>query len=308
MRLAPVLAFVVMACGGGSGGDNGLEAESFPAEFLRVECEAAARCTDYETVAKCEATVPIDRFYAQAVLGVAAGVVRFDARTAAACLDYRRNADCRSKHRTHDDPCLRVYVGLVANGAACEFNEECASRRCVVTDPSCEGDGCCAGTCMPSTEIRNVPIGGTCSSDGNCTDDAYCNALEKCAALVEVEGAPCEEVFDCAEPLFCNTVAAQPTCMRSAEPGAACDENVPGPCIDSRDTCLAGTCQRRLAPGASCVERFDCVGYATCEVGMCVAQLGAGDACDPAEQSCRGLTSCQDSVCTVVDPSPVCEP
>ena len=298
---------LVAACGGGSGGgddDGGLDAESFPAEFLRVECEAAVRCSDYETVARCEASVPIDRVFTQAVIGVAAGVVRFDAATAAACLDYRRNPDCRMQHRTHDDPCLRAYVGLVSNGEACQFDDECGSRRCVPTDPECEGDGCCAGTCMPRAEIRNVPIGGVCSADDNCIDAAYCDASGKCAALLPAD-APCEETFDCAEPLFCNTIAAQPTCMRPAEPGAACEIS-PG-CIDARDTCRAGTCQRRLEPGASCVEYFDCVGYAPCQDGICVVQPAAGDACDPAGQSCRGLTSCQDGVCTTPDPFPVCE-
>jgi len=312
MRIQTLVVLVMIAaCGGGDAKPDGggdLDAASFPAEYLRILCEVAEHCGTYATAEQCRATVPFAGAFDQAVAGVAADVVRFDAEAAAACLESQRDDDCRDpRSRVHDDPCLRVYTGLVADGAACQYGDECASGGCDRTDPACEGE-CCAGTCEPDgPEEHDLPIGSPCSGDEYCVDTAYCNASAMCTALIADEGAACEDYTDCAAPLVCDVNAAQPVCRRPAEPGETCVADRAGACADQRDRCIAGTCQRAVEPGATCdVDAFDCVFHAECVNGSCVARPTTGEACDPTGPRCMGVSPCRNGTCAAPPVTPVC--
>jgi hypothetical protein len=91
---------------------------------------------------------------------------------------------------------------------------------------------------------------------------------------------------ECVPPLFCavDTARGTGTCQAYAATGAPCNTVVSyEACDDLRDYCdqTTGKCRRLGAVGAPCdLVLQNCIGYANCLGGSCVAKSRDRGACD----------------------------
>jgi hypothetical protein len=115
----------------------------------------------------------------------------------------------------------------------------------------------------------------------------------------KVKGTTCASFFECASPLYCDMDATTGTgtCQPAAATGAACNPDVRfGSCDDNKDYCEASTatCTRVGAVGAACDStQYNCLGYATCLGGTCVAMSSERGTCDTANgPGCLGDLEC----------------
>ena len=162
-----------------------------------------------------------------------------------------------------------------------------------------------------------IPVGGDCSAPlpgQGCATGAACLPS---GSLGDVPGAGegrrerrARRCYDCASPLFCALDAAggTGTCQPAASTGAPCNTVVSfGACDDLRDYCDKTTakCTRLGAVGASCdPAQQNCIGYASCLGGTCVAMSPERGACDTTNgPTCLGDLECssQTSTCGFPD-------
>ncbi len=311
IRSLLLLGVVVAGCG-----DDPIAIKDLPGDILDARCNRDVACANDPDTATCQAshTGATDNESLTLFADVDAGVIKYDAGAAAACLgEFKSSCTFAGLHTAPDvSACDGVFTGTVATGGACEINQECAGHAvCTQTDTACNRNtACCAGTCsadVPQPTV--VAIGGAC--DGNtkvCANQtAYCKIASgtqsgTCTALVTGAGTACD-VFDaCANPLYCDTSGSgsgsSGTCKKAAATGEACMQDAGISCADGRDYCNAAMkCTRLPTVGEACPDGA-CVGFATCESAVCVARPGAGDACVVgAQASCLGNLTCTNGTC-----------
>lgn len=289
-----VVLVVVFGCG-----DNltGTPLEDFDAERARARCDQLVRCGLFTDDATC-ATFFRKRPDADLVAALAAGVVRYEGVNAKQCNDELAAMSCDTSARDariRTEACERMFVGTIAAGAQCAFDDECASGSCNI--PVCP-EACCRGTCRVAHETR--AIGAACEIDGDCADDAFCGEDLVCHALVSVGGL-CEDDTECEYRLGCigaselmagncrelPLVGEPCPYLRCAELGAVCT--------------AARMCVALGLPGAPCASAADCSPFARCDLagGVCV---DVPTLAMPCTSSCGGEAWCDFAV------SGTCEP
>lgn len=299
-----VLVAFVIGCGGG-----GVSIDDLPDELEDAQCDRAVACESIQDRATCENAVDFDdEDYRAIKAAIDDGTIEYDADKAGECVDAFGGGDCEFAGFQDEDPCEDIFTGTVATGGACVIDLQCANAGECVIDESCDSETmCCTGVCMGST--TESPVGGPCGDDLHvCVAGSFCAAGTgtgpgTCTAPVTTEGAACEEIDGCVNPLYCNLsfTSGQGTCKRPPGRGAACNRMDLLPCSDSRDFCdtATSTCLPRVAAGGACSAALPCVAYASCEAGTCVADIPAGGACGTTGPDCAGSLECISGTCAL---------
>lgn len=206
---------------------------------------------------------------------VAAGRLRFDGESAAACLRHIERGRCGldGGNRNEFVACQRVFRPLVENGA-CQSGGECRSLVC---EGSGQGRSGCPGVCAASTRCNYL----------TCGNEEFCDPqTQQCMPRRGSGGR-------------CDTPAAHDFC----QPGLVCIDNTcrpPNPagaaCL-GQEQCAAGLfcdpatlqCRERLADGGACATQAFCRDGLVCiatsttpDSGVCKTVLDFPSACDPA--------------------------
>jgi hypothetical protein len=193
-------------------------------------------------------------------------------------LDSDQALECFAKIRETCAPpgdlaaCRSVFVGNVAQGAACDDSQECAPGLLCARDEN--ADYRCDGACQPQKEV-----GQACTYDDECPSQGdaigQCS-FDKCSLLSQGEPAAANEAcgllgeapdlqqVPCEQGLWCRTPedSDRGTCVAILDAGA--------PCEDDDDVCADGN----LCLGGSC--------------RAITVQNNAGDPCDPEQfQTCN---------------------
>jgi hypothetical protein len=291
------------------------ELEARAAEAI---CEYATRCESFPNVAACKAS--LSSRTGQLIASVNAGRLAYDGNAAAACLDALRATGCNLTDPPEDAevPCFSTFKGTLAAGAACYINEECASGSC--SNMSCpSASACCTGACEDLPVVSSpLPAGGDCSRPNVvCAPGTYCNyaGSSSVCTVGPAQGEACDpaEIASgrCLNHAVCvaSGSALGGTCTAPPAEGETCDPNGGG-CNSSLDYCdpAAAKCVRKLAPGMACPTGSECVDYASCLSGTCVALKRLGEACDDTLSipACLGALYCSSGVCVPENPPPVC--
>jgi hypothetical protein len=267
---AVVCAIFVQGCGGGSS----VSLDQFKDQDINTLCDRLVRCGVVSDKAFCVAVY--QQLYNDANLkaGVANGSISYDPNLAGQCLDTLDGASCDPSSmdsRVEPQACKDAVKGNRHPGDACYFDLQCSSDTCNITNPNC-GMACCAGMCGPDPAAP-AAIGSSCAMT-TCVDGAYCDATQKCAALLAI-GMSCQSNNECAYGSVCAG-ATTPVCTATPKAG--------DPCINQFGT---NTC---VADGLLCDATTHCVGL-----------LDKGATCDPQNSACKGDLACDPTTmkCTV---------
>jgi hypothetical protein len=189
-------------------------------------------------------------------------------------------------------------LGKRANGAACAFAGQCASRFCsntknaicgICDDQPVDGTSCATSGCAPGQECKTESTGDMLcldrlgGGDSTCTSDFPCQAFSSCVGASASDptkmgvctltntsvGAICGSTNPTCENnlgLACVGLAGAKTCQPIAyvQAGEACGTLADG----SRAECADGDCFTASGPAAAT------------DLGTCVAQATDGTACD----------------------------
>ena len=285
MRTSVLLLAVVLGCGGG-----GVSVGDLPDKIDDERCDRLVACGGAQDGATCDAATQADlEDYGSVQAGVEDGTIKYDSGAAADCASSFGNTSCNFPGFHQKDPCDDVFQGTVPTGGACVIDLQCANNGNCVYPNNCDPDVmCCTGTCMGGTMRTESAIGGPCSDELHfCGTNAYCksptNGPGVCTALVTNEGAACDELDACSNPMYCNLnfQTGMGTCKKAAASKAACSRMDLIPCADLRDFCdpTSLTCIRDIAVGGACGPGIQCVGYSSCINGTCVADIPLNGAC-----------------------------
>jgi hypothetical protein len=315
LALVSAASAVIGACNTSSTTSIGIE--QLPSKLVEETCESAVQCGTYPDQATCAGATSMDASMAPLMAEVAAGIVKYDGEAANICVQAmeRQTSQCKQSQQgrtTLPPACDNMFVGTVANGAACVNDEECVSGAC---DRSACTDACCAGTCVvDGSGAGTVPAGIACATNDDCVSGTYCatsEAASVCTAQLDA-GQTCDDNTQCVLGTACIMTPDSNGALVCAEPpttGQPCA--APGVCDSPKDFCdLASlTCQPRLVVGAPCdPAAAGCVAYAYCGAGgTCVARGTVGAACDPppAVSTCLAGLLCDGGACASAAP-PVC--
>jgi hypothetical protein len=236
-------------------------------------------------------------------------------------------ADCNDGNPCTNKACVdgKCQVtpigGLCSDGNPCNGTEVCQSGICQPgTPPTCSPiNACFTATCDPLQGCRSDPIPGCvpCTTAADCDDGNACNGAERCSAGQCKPGAApnCNDGLGCTsdacDPLVgcvhvpdssaCNDGIACTTDVCSTTFGclnntiqSMCDDG--NPCTD--DLCAEGAgCLHTNKPdGTRCGVGDGCTIFPTCEVGVCVGDLGPGTCADTDEctiDTCAPGIGCQ---------------
>jgi hypothetical protein len=138
--------------------------------------------------------------------------------------------------------------------------------------------------------------------------EAYCQRDDSgnrttCAARV-ADGQPCAAFDACQGPNVC----AEGICRRLPAAGEICSETLPCDALD-HECGAENQCVPLARLGEDCVVDelgHNCVENAYCAQGKCVANPGAGQACEQAGPSCLGDLECAAGTCTL-PPDEACQ-
>jgi hypothetical protein len=318
MKFRP-LFYVMVAALSACGGDDGISIDQFPSRYADAACANVVTCKKAPDVATCKASIQIQtRAFETLVAKVKAKTIKYDASKASACISFIESASCSFTgfHSQPVDPCPTVFTGTVAAGGACIINEECGSNSpdCTQTDSTCDPTTtCCAGTCGGSATPPLAALGSDCTN-ADCVDTAYCDSTKKCAAPIAMPGAACTEIDACANPMLCDLVATNHTCITPAAHGATCDPMALLPCSDERDYCdtTTKTCTSNVAVGQACggSNGAQCIAFSDCTNMLCVNRPAPGGTCtvDPQTQmgNCLNGNPCTNGQCMLPPPEAAC--
>jgi hypothetical protein len=196
--------------------------------------------------------------------------------------------------------------GTLANGAACQSDDQCQSIRCDFSSTSNADAGASAlcGTCAAPD-----PTAGNCQTDTDCPGDQVCNVqfvnnkvtfqcVEPLAAGAVCSGtnaAPCGGTLLCLQPTSGTGSTCQPPIASGGDcaanrfacaNGLTCDGG--GHCVAPKIVQLGGTCDvSSVCSGGDCVN------------GTCTAFLALGAACtsNGTGPSCGPMASCKSGTC-----------
>jgi len=297
----------VAACSGSSS----VSIKDLPAQIQSAFCKNQVECQFYPDVATCNAAYQVNDDY---ILTMSAAVTAkratYDADLGAQCVDEVASQGCTFTgfQPPADDPCGKMFTGLVAAGGSCFEQPECADQGvCEHTDTSCDPNiACCTGMCVAAN--AKAAIGATCAVSTDCVAGAYCAQTSmKCAALATAAGAACDGFDGCTNPMICSyevTTNTFTTCYTPAARKATCDPNqIFVACADARDYCDATTmtCTQNVAEGVGCEGSNGavCVGYDECVNAFCAPRPTAQMACvdQGGFSDCLGTLTCTNATC-----------
>lgn len=302
-----------VGCGGG-----GISVGDLPDEIVGAQCDQAVACQTVVDRATCDKSVGFDDGeYGTIEAGVKDGTIKYNGDKAEACADGIGDTSCTFPGFHEENACDDVFTGTVPTGGACLIDLQCANfGECEQTDPNCDNEiACCPGTCMGTA--TESPIGGPCANELNfCAQNSFCKqpatgGAGTCTALVATEGGACDELDACVNPMYCNLnfTSGAGTCKTPAARNATCSRMDLLPCADSRDYCdmTQLKCIPRVAVGAACPTGTQCVGYASCIAGTCVADIAPGGACQvETGPDCAGNLDCIGGVCALAPDGLTC--
>jgi hypothetical protein len=159
-------ALSIVAC---NNHDNSIPLSQLRSAVADAECERYVRCGYYPDAATCKATF----VWAHDLVAAAnAGIIRYDGKAEAACLDFirERGCNCTDEYAVEPASCKSAFQGTRQMGEACTFDQECESAQC---DRISCSELCCTGTCREP--YVTVAVGGDCSGGvARCADGAFC--------------------------------------------------------------------------------------------------------------------------------------
>jgi hypothetical protein len=317
------LASVALAGCGSSGStasdDSGSSGSTVPddqacADLAQAQCSRRQACTDTGTTETGLQLNPNGVFIMTTYGDLATCV----SRTQLACLNNLAAPDtgispaqlekCAAEYATWS--CIDLFdnganppadcapPGKRANGVACTFAGQCASRFCsnvkyatcgTCDDQPLDGTACVSSGCAPGQECKTESTGDMLCRDrldvgsSTCTADIPCKAFSSCVGASSTNpakvgvctttstsaGATCGGTNPTCENnlgLACQGVTGAKTCQPIAyvQAGAACGTLADG----SRAECVDGDCFTETGPAAST------------DLGTCVAQTADGAPCD----------------------------
>ncbi len=311
MRLVACLALAACATSNPPPASGpGIASADFDDKLVDALCVRDVRCGVYVSLDACIAAQPGPSPHerAQRQADVTAGVVTYDPVIAAQCLDFIANAACTDL-AIHDNwtavqACARFEGGTIANGGACNHDEECASSNCEAAPDGPSAGVCLAGTCQPI----ELALGGVCGQGY-----PACPAGSACVEGECRQGSPsgttCYDQGECALGLACDL--ERQVCAPPVHEGEICG---PLPCAEAGLDCLptelgpennvVSRCRRRADRGEACAESvYDTAGLPMCKSGLvcdvnsrvCVDLPVAGQPCQWTE--CAPGATCVGSTC-----------
>ncbi|HMG21519.1 MAG TPA: hypothetical protein VK607_09395 [Kofleriaceae bacterium] len=241
------------------------------------EIEDTLRVSDPRTEAQCldDVTAICKRNLARFNFSLDNKHVRFDGKLMDACLEafVAPEGSCRAIDTVTPwtEACMEnAWVGIVANGGACDFAYECEA----------------GSFCNPSRVCTALPTDGMkCTNEvPACASGLFCD-LGTCRPL-RGAGVACTPDTQCVKGLFCDLAAATPVCTAKHGTGEACS----GAASCESDNCLPGTC---TGTQNSCTTDQDC-GGACADSGMfCTVDSNCSSGtCSGTATPCASQTQC----------------
>jgi hypothetical protein len=306
--LATCVIVVAIGCGGGDGGGKpsiGTTQDNVCSEIAAVACYNMYSCcsegeierylgvTDPRSQDDCIVDIGklCERSLASIDFSLKNNRIKFDAATMNACLTAIEAPDGTCATIATMLPwtmaCMNsAWVGITADGAACNYTYECGM------DSLCSTAGAC--TAKPG-------IGQPCST--GCASGLYC-AGSTCAPLL-TSGQMCSSNQQCAKSLFCDTSATSPTCTALRDTGQACTGNAsctsnkcnPGTCAVTFGTCYTNSnCSMHCSNSSSFCSTDSNCGLGTCAQGGTSCSSDAG--CSGVGNTCVFTNHCVPGSCT----------
>ena len=163
---------------------------------------------------------------------LAAGKVRYDGLKMAACIAELVDSQCDVDLEQLFSTCDSAFVGQVAQGEQCEYNQVCQDGQvCVFSDA-------CPGQCAPAPAETEA-----CTQSTGCSDDLICHN-QTCKPALSLGSSCDDDGVPCAAGLFCkaNLLSGSSSCdTLNTNPvgrGQTCDLNG-GPFCTSGLSCVA---------------------------------------------------------------------
>jgi len=292
--------------------DPGIDAVDYAQAEREAMCDYRVRCglsTDRDA---CMASVERDRSIVQAVGGIEAGRVDYDAQAAVDYIALLEELGCEgtiANAREAQEAAAAVLVGQVPAGESCFADTECAGDNSICDQTGCGGQTCCEGTC---TEVQTLPLGSACplfAVDTDrvtafCEDTAYCAPPPDDGSGEPAQMGTCQPRADNGEPCDRNEACldgqrcAMGQCFLLSNSGQQCNPTLDtGSCIDFNQVCDMGssTCVDAPGEGQPCVFG-QCMPYAQCVEDVCVRRPGQGESCE-GTPPCQGDLQCRDGIC-----------
>ena len=224
--------------------------------------------------------------------------VPFNAPAVASC---QYPSDCSAP-----TPGFCLPPGKSSAGAACQWNDDCASGFCDI------GPNSPCGTCVAVT-----------GCDASCSDGESCARSEdggSSCIVPPVVGQPCQPPdYVCADGGICDiSDYGQPgSCIATATAGQSCGLEGPPVCFDPQvelfcdETMhcrpfLPAMCGQACGAVGDAGDSYQCIGWASCEyaaTSLCVQPAGDGTLCDEEQGlSCLPPARCIDNECLFPSP------
>jgi hypothetical protein len=296
--LALVAGVALSGCPGSETNDVAVTAD----EYIDASIAFLDDCNLFGAVSERE-PIFIGVLEAQSLVGLRASLraqlespsISFNAENAAACVAAMERAQCDEQGQAALGECDDVFVGALALGDSCAFNDECADDN-----TTCFGLSDSCGVCT-----KRVGIGDDCSAaaceDGTCRNDV-------CVAKLS-EGASCTDADTCADGLACSDDVCRAIAV--VQVGEACNGDT-ARCINSNSTnfCnIDGVCTARATTGDDCGSLSPCdATVSVCRSGTCVVDGAEGATCSSTSDCQVGLRC--DGTCTPLfsaSEAPICE-
>ncbi|MCE9577212.1 MAG: hypothetical protein K8W52_28955 [Deltaproteobacteria bacterium] len=256
MRIA-LLVLVLAGCA------DGVPLDELDDAYTRARCEVWTRCGYYDSLERCVAQPSEQARLVTPSLraAVEAGVVIYDPIQAEECLRLTADIVCNPgdlARRVPSVTCIGMFRSGRPVGAACAFQEECASRTCEF-NVGCDPGTCCAGVCAAVKGVGG--IGASCL-ENECGPTSFCYQ-ETCVPLLR-QGMACASNNQCDFGLVCLD-----TCQPPRAAGEACEFTAHGWDCGGDVFCdrTSLRCDPFLPLGAACEPDHDrCAhAYAWCE-------------------------------------------
>lgn len=318
--------------GGGSAGTTPITLDNLQTELVKGVCASVAKCGTWTghfgASGSCEQMFGSDFVNLdKEVSAIKAGKMKFNAAAAQECIAALASV-CFGTQGAEPKACQDAFVGLVADGAACDDNDVCASdfcklemgKNCGVCAPATKpgdacseaaddcssGQNCINGAC---TAANTVTEGKKCLNDDDCTKGLTCAFGEMdavCKALA-AKGASCQDNDQCADGLTCvyssfegpgvcgQAVAAGQPCIPSG--GSSKEQCTPGHvCAIATDWDGKSPPDTKCAPlvkvGDACISHLQCGIDSFCNAGKCALLPKSGESCAPPMMAGEGNGRC----------------